>query len=238
MSLVGLNMNMAPVLDVGQPNLDAHLVGRCFSDTPSLVTSLGKIVITALQEAGIMAVGKHFPGLGGATMDPHVHLPTIDTTLEEMQSIHLPPFAGAIEAHVSAIMSSHAVYPAFAPGIPATVSTAIITHLLREKMGFDGLVISDDLEMGAIANQRGVPEGAADAFTAGVDLLLVCSRQAELMASIRLIRDKLLEGAIAFERLEKSLERVKKCKDRFLSPPKKISLKAVETYFQKGAAYS
>ena len=238
MSLVGLNMNMAPVLDVAQPNLDSHLVGRCFSDTPLLVTSLGEIVITTLQEAGIMAVGKHFPGLGRANMDPHLDLPTINATLEEMESIHLPPFAGAIEAHVSAIMSSHAVYPALEPGIPATVSTTIITHLLREKMGFDGLIISDDLEMGAIANERGVPEGAADALAAGVDLLLVCSRQADLIASIRLIRDKLLEGAISFDRLETSSERVRNCKDRFLSPLKRISLKGVKTHFDKGVRSS
>jgi len=231
MSLVGLNMNMAPVLDVAQVHMDAHLVGRSFSQDPLLVTKLGKTVITTLQQGGIMAVAKHFPGLGNADMDPHLHLPTINATFKEMESVHLPPFQGAIEANVSAIMSSHAVYPALEPGIPATLSRKIITNLLRKKMRFSGLIISDDLEMGAIANERGLPEGAADAFEAGVDLLLICKSQSILLDSIELLRDKILKGDISYERLEKSLERINKYKKRFLYPRKKISLKAVKEYF-------
>jgi len=231
MSLVGLNMNMAPVLDVAQPNMDSHLVGRSFSHEPLLVTRLGEVVIDTMQQGGIMAVAKHFPGLGKSDLDPHLHLPYINATCEEMESIHLPPFAGAIEANVSGIMSSHAVYPALEPSIPATLSRKIMTDLLREKMCFDGLTISDDLEMGAIAKGRGLPEGAADAFEAGIDLLLICKSQSHLVNSIKLIRDRLLRGDISFERLERSLERVTNYIGRFLYPPKKISLKAVREYF-------
>ncbi len=231
MSLVGLNMNMAPVLDVAQPNMDAHLQGRPFSDDPLKVTALGKIVINALQQGGIMAVAKHFPGLGRSNLDPHVHLPTVSATSEEMKSIHLLPFAGAVEAHVSAIMSSHAVYPALDPGIPATLSRRIMTGLLREGMRFEGLIISDDLEMGAIMNERGLPQGAADALEAGIDLLLICRNQSHLLSSIELIRDKVLKNEISYERLEGSIERIAKHKRRFLYPPKKISLKAVKEFF-------
>ncbi|UCH00797.1 MAG: beta-N-acetylhexosaminidase [Deltaproteobacteria bacterium] len=231
MSLVGLNMNMAPVLDVAQPNMEPHLVGRCFSHEPLLVTRLGKIVINTLQQGGIMAVAKHFPGLGNADLDPHLQLPTINATYEEMESIHLPPFASAIEANVSAVMSSHAIYPALEPGMPATLSRKIITDLLRERMQFDGLIISDDLEMGAIAKERGLPEGAADAFEAGIDLLLICSNQAHLLDSIEVIRDRLLKGDIPYERLESSSERIARYKRRFLHPSKRISLKAVREYF-------
>lgn len=231
MSLVGLNMNMAPVLDVAQPNMDSHLVGRCFSHEPLRVTKLGKIVINTLQQGGIMAVAKHFPGLGKSDLDPHLHIPYINVTSEEMGSIHLPPFAGAIEANVSAIMSSHAVYPALEPGIPATLSRKIMTDLLREKMHFDGLIISDDLEMGAITKERGLPEGAADALDAGIDLLLICKNQSHLLDSIELIRDRLIKGDIPHERLERSSDRITKYKKRFLYPPKRISLKAVKEYF-------
>ena len=231
MTLVGLNMNMAPVLDVAQPNLDSHLIGRCFSDSPLLVTRLGKIVINTLQQGGIMAVAKHFPGLGKSDLDPHLNLPTINATFEEMESVHLPPFVGAIEANVSAIMSSHAVYPAFEPDVSATLSRKIITDLLREKMHFNGLIISDDLEMGAIAKKRGLPEGAANAFDAGIDLLLICKNQTHIIDSIELIRDKVLKGEITYERLEKSLERIAQYKKRFLYPRKRISLKAVKEYF-------
>jgi beta-N-acetylhexosaminidase len=231
MSLVGLNMNMAPVLDVAQPNMDAHLVGRPFSHEPLQVIALGKIVINTLQQGGIMAVAKHFPGLGKSDLDPHQDLPTVSATSEEMESIHLPPFAGAIEAHVSAIMSSHAVYPALDPGIPATLSRRIMTDLLRESMRFDGLIISDDLEMGAIANERGLPGGAADALEAGIDLLLICKNQSHLLASIELIREKVLKEEIPYERLERSIARITKYKKRFLYPHKKISLKAVKEFF-------
>jgi beta-N-acetylhexosaminidase len=231
MSLVGLNMNMAPVMDVAQVNMDPHLVGRSFSQDPLAVSKLGKIVINALQQGGIMAVAKHFPGLGKSDLDPHLSLPTINATSEEMESTHLPPFADAIKANVSAIMSSHAIYPALEPGIPATLSQKIITNLLREKMHFSGLIISDDLEMGAIAKERGLPEGAADAFNAGIDLLLICKNQSLLLDSIELIRDKVLKGEIPYERLEKSLERIAKYKKRFIHPSKRISLKALKEYF-------
>ncbi|MGM0382435.1 MAG: beta-N-acetylhexosaminidase [Thermodesulfobacteriota bacterium] len=231
MSLVGLNMNMAPVIDVAQVHMDSHLAGRSFSQDPLLVTTLGKIVINALQQGGILSVAKHFPGLGKSDLDPHLHLPTIHATLEEMESVHLPPFQGAIEANVSAIMTSHAVYPALDPGMPATLSETIISNLLREKMRFSGLIISDDLEMGAIAKERGLPEGTADAFEAGIDLLLICESQSLLLDSMVLIRDKILRGEISHERLEKSLERINKYKNRFLYPHRKISLKAVKEYF-------
>lgn len=232
MSLVGLNMNLAPVMDVAQVDMDSHLVGRSFSRDPLIVTKLGKIVINTLQQGGIMAVAKHFPGLGKSDLDPHLHLPTVNATSQEMESVHLLPFAGAIEANVSAIMSSHAVYPALEPGRPATLSIKIITDLLREKMSFDGLIISDDLEMGAIAKERGLPEGAADAFEAGIDLLLICSNQSNIIDSMEFIRDKVIKGEIPYERLEKSLDRIIKYKKHFLHPFKRISLKAVKEYFR------
>ena len=232
MSLVGLNMNLAPVMDVAQVDMDSHLVGRSFSQDPLIVIKLGKIVINTLQQGGIMAVAKHFPGLGKSDLDPHLHLPTVNATSQEMESVHLPPFAGAIEANVSAIMSSHAVYPALDPDMPATLSRNIVTDLLREKMSFNGLLLSDDLEMGAIAKERGLPEGAADAFEAGIDLLLICSNQPNIIDSMEFIRDKVIKGEIPYERLEKSLERIAKYKKRFLYPRKRISLKAVKEYFR------
>jgi len=232
MSLVGLNMNMAPVLDVANPDIDAHLRGRSFSGDPLLVAELGRIVIHTMQQAGIMAVGKHFPGLGRSDRDPHLDLPTVGATLEEMESVHLPPFAGAIEAGVSAIMSSHALYPALDPGVPATLSRKIMTELLRDKMDFGGVVISDDLEMGAIEQERSLPQGAADAFEAGIDLLLICMDQSLLRESIEHLRNKLLREEISSERLHESLRRIAEAKKRFLSPRKRIVLKKVREYFQ------
>jgi beta-N-acetylhexosaminidase len=116
--------------------------------------------------------------------------------------------------------------------VPATLSREIMTGLLRKKMGFGGLIISDDLEMGAIDKERGLPEGAADAFEAGIDLLLICRDQSLLLESIEHIRNKALKGDISYERLQESLERIAACKRRFLYPRKRIILKAVKEYFE------
>jgi len=233
MALVGLNMDMAPVLDVARPKIDPHLEGRCFSENPQVVTMLGKIVINELQQGGIMAVAKHFPGLGKAGLDPHLQLPIIAANQDEMESVHLPPFAGAIEANVSAIMSSHAVYPSLDQSLPATLSANIMSTLLRKKMGFSGLIISDDLEMRAIARLTGVPEGAANAFDAGIDLLLICSKQDYLLESIAIIKDRLIEGDISYERLRGSLKRIGKYKSKFLFSHKIVSLNSVKRYFER-----
>jgi beta-N-acetylhexosaminidase len=232
MALVGLNMDLAPVLDIAQKNMEAHLSGRCFSSEPSLVAGLGETVISTLQQGGIMAVAKHFPGLGKADLDPHLNLPIIEAPLEEMNSIHLLPFGRAIEADVSAIMSSHAVYPALDPGVPATLSRKILTDLLREKMQFKGMVISDDLEMGAISKEIDVPQGVSDAFDAGVDLLLICKDQTNIIDSVEFVRDRFLRGEISSERLERSLKRIALYKRRFLHPLKKVTLKRVKEYFK------
>ncbi len=231
MSLVGLNMNMAPVMDVTQPGMDSHLEGRTFSNDPFMVARLGTLVIKTMQQAGVMSVSKHFPGLGGADIDPHRHLPYIRATREEMDSTHLYPFLEAIKAGVSAVMGSHAVYPALDPETPATLSRAIMTGLLREKMGFQGLIISDDLEMGAISGKRGVPDSAADAFEAGNDLMLICENQDLIVDGIDSIKKRVDKGRISSKRIKGSLERIKNYKVFYLHPYKKVSLENAERYF-------
>jgi len=129
-------------------------------------------------------------------------------------------------------MSSHAVYPALAPGVPATPSRKIMGELLRDKMGFKGLAISDDLEMGAINEEKGLHEGAADAFEAGIDLLLICKDQSLLRESIEHLRNKLLRGEISYKRLHESLSRIAETKNRFLSPRRRVILKRVREYFR------
>jgi beta-N-acetylhexosaminidase len=210
MKMVGLNMNLAPVLDVQRGELEKHLDGRSFGNDPEKVAVLGKTVIRAFQDNGVMAVAKHFPGLGRATVDPHFHLPRIEVGLEELEHINLPPFKAAIEAGVSAIMTSHAIYPALDSESPATLSPVILTELLREKMAFEGLIITDDLEMGAIAENWHVAEGAAKAFEAGADILLICKEQKNVLESIHLLRSKVLQGEITSNRLSQSVKRINK----------------------------
>ena len=210
MKMVGLNMNLAPVLDVQRGELEKHLDGRSFGEDPEKVALLGKTMIKALQDNGVMAVAKHFPGLGRTAVDPHFQLPRIEVGLEELEQINLPPFKAAIEAGVSAIMTSHAIYPALDSESPATLSPVVLTELLREKMAFEGLIITDDLEMGAIAEHWHVAEGAAKAFEAGADILLICKEQRNVLESIHLLRSKLLQGEITSERLSQSVKRINK----------------------------
>jgi len=232
MKLVGLNMNFAPVMDVRKGDAEKHLIGRTFSDDHKIVARLGGIVIKTLQENGVMAVAKHFPGLGQAGIDPHFHLPVIKSDKKEMEKVNLPPFKSAIKAKVAGIMSSHALYPALDPENPATLSPVILNNLLREKMGFKGLIITDDLEMGAITGKYGVDQGALDSFKAGADILLICKEQKNILDAIELIEKKILSKEIQEERLDQSIARIMKTKMKYLKGMSKISLKKVEKYFK------
>ena len=235
MKVVGLNMNLAPVVDVQRGEIEKHLAGRSFGEDPEVVAFLGRTVVKRLQENGIMAVAKHFPGLGRADVDPHFHLPKINIDLEELERINIPPFAAAIEEGVCGIMTSHAIYPALDPHRPATLSPLVLTELLRERMGFRGLTISDDLEMGAIAREWSVADGALQAFLAGADILLICKDQSHVHESLDLMRRARAEGTISTERLAQSIERVRKMKTKFLGNREEISLASVREYFRLSA---
>jgi len=231
MSLVGLNMNFAPVVDVRKGEPEKHLAGRTFGDEPEKVGLLGRTVVKFLQENGVMATAKHFPGLGRTSLDPHQHLPTIDVDAAEMEDINLPPFRATMDEGVTAIMSSHAIYPLLDPDFPATMSYKILTDLVREKLGFEGLVITDDLEMGAIKKKWGTANGAVASFKAGADILLICEDQSLVLESIRTLKDRLVQGEIPFERLHQSLDRISGAKASFLEQPDRISMESVRTYF-------
>jgi len=233
MALVGLNMNMAPVVDVRRGEPERHLDGRIFSNDPEKVALLGQSVVKSLQENGVMAVAKHFPGLGRATLDPHHHLPTIQADIGEIEEINLPPFRAVIKQGVSAVMTSHAIYPALDPVNPGTLSKRIVTGLLRERLCFEGMIITDDLEMGAIKKGWGVAKGAVAAFEAGSDLLLICEGQEEVLAGMETLRGRLLREEIPLERLHQSVRRIMGAKERFLRKGLEISIAQVKEHFKK-----
>jgi beta-N-acetylhexosaminidase len=235
MKIVGLNMNLAPVVDVQRGEIEKHLAGRSFGEDPELVAYLGRTVVKHLQKNGIMAVAKHFPGLGRADVDPHFHLPKINIDLEELERINFPPFVAAIDEGVCGIMTSHAIYPALDHERPATLSPTVLTKVLRERMGFRGLTITDDLEMGAIATERGVADGALESFQAGADILLICKDQTHVRESLDLLRQAVAKGTISAERLAQTLERIRETKARFLGHGEEISLADVEKYFRRSA---
>ncbi|MDC7236769.1 MAG: beta-N-acetylhexosaminidase [Sphaerochaetaceae bacterium] len=171
---LGINCNLAPVLDVNC-NKDNPVIGtRSYSDNPQKVADIATKIINTYEENNLLCVGKHFPGHGDTNLDSHLTLPTVDKDLDRLNKMEILPFKGAIDKGLPAIMTSHILYPALEKkAIPATISKTIITDFLRKKLGFEGLVFSDDMEMNAIKNYYGTEKGVIESLKAGADLMFV-----------------------------------------------------------------
>ena len=171
---VGFNLNFAPVLDVDTEPLNPVIGDRSFSKDPHIVASMGAGYIEGLQGAGVMACGKHFPGHGGTTLDSHLDLPVETTPRALMRQRELVPFQRAIRHSVAMIMPAHVLYTQWDDHHPATLSKKILQTLLRQSLGYKGLVISDDLCMQGIARLGILEDLAVESFAAGIDLPLIC----------------------------------------------------------------
>lgn len=171
---VGITMNLAPVLDVAPQGLDSVMADRVFGHEPELVAHLGKVVIEALQNNGIPATAKHFPGIGRTTVDSHVDLPYLDVELKLLDSTDLVPFRAAVGSGVEAVMLSHVVYRDLDPEWPASLSSIIARDLLRQDMGFKGITMTDDLDMGAIAGHFDIQTAVGRISGAEIDIALIC----------------------------------------------------------------
>ena len=211
---LGMDVNLAPVLDVlteaYSPNIGIRSYGRDWR----VVAELGAARIAALQQGGLSACAKHFPGKGHAPVDAHLGLPVIPSTWQEMEAVHLKPFVQAIDTGVDLIMSSHPYYPNLDPYPKkiATFSRRIIHDYLRTELNFPGVIVSDDLEMGAIKEICSVGEAGILAAQAGHDLLLVChSPQAQKMVYTSLLEAH-KNKHLSLPELEESTERINRLK--------------------------
>jgi beta-N-acetylhexosaminidase len=174
LAAAGFNLDFAPVMDV-DTNPDNPVIGdRAFGRDVRTVMRHGVAFVRGLGEAGVLACAKHFPGHGDTVLDSHLALPTVDHDLARLTRTEIPPFRAASGAGVAAMMTAHVVYPALDPGVPATMSRAICQALLRREIGFEGVLFSDDLEMGAVARHHRIEDAAVEAVWAGCDVLLVC----------------------------------------------------------------
>ena len=214
---VGISMNLAPVLDVSPAGQGLFMEKRALGGEAGVVARLGSLVIKVLQEEGVAACAKHFPGLGAAVLDPHLKLPVVERSRAEILACDLEPFRAAVVAGVASFMTSHTIYKGLDPGTIATLSPTILTKLLRQELGYDGLVITDDLEMGAIENAMSVPEAACAAFMAGVDLLLICHDHDKVVRSHERLVAEVDAGVVSRQRLEQSLYRIGRVVDRFVA---------------------
>lgn len=216
---MGINMNLAPVVDVNNNPSNPVIGVRSFGEDPYQVARLGAAMVTGYREAGIITCLKHFPGHGDTAVDSHLSLPVIPHAIERLEALELIPFQKAMEAGADSIMIAHMYLPALMPDemVPATISPVVVTKLLREKLGFAGLIISDCMEMEALAHTVGTQQGAVKALQAGIDLVLVSHQYALQRGSIEAIQAAIQYGMLSSERLQQAAERVLQLKARTLS---------------------
>lgn len=226
LAAVGINMAMAPVLDVNDNPTNSVIgsLNRSFGPTPELVETSALPYVAGLHDAGVLSVGKHFPGHGATTADSHKALPFVEKDRASLEAVDIAPFRAAVGIGIDAIMPAHVVYPALDPsGLPATVSAPIQTGLLREQMGFDGLIVTDDMGMAGITQIYPPEESGVQAVLAGADVVL-CVRNVGIDGSctpekFEGIRDGLLDavasGRIPEERVDASVRRILAAKARY-----------------------
>lgn len=202
----GINMNFAPVLDVNT-NKDNPIIGeRAFSSNADDVVAGSKVVIKEYEKYGIITVGKHFPGHGAASADSHKTLPTISLSKEEMQE-HIKPFEEAIKIGLPAIMAAHVLYPAFDETNPASISKKIIEELLVNEMDFDGVIITDDMEMNGIKGFTRF-EACIKAINAGVNMFIFRDTTKDIVELIEKLEKAVIEGIIPEEKIENSFDKI------------------------------
>lgn len=211
---LGVNVDFAPVLDVNNNPSNPVIGVRSFGEDPALVGALGSRVAAGIQERDLVACGKHFPGHGDTDVDSHSELPVFPHDRARLDRTELPPFEAAIDAGVDAIMTTHVAFPALTGSEtrPATVSEAVVTGLLRDDLGFDGLAVTDCLEMDAIADGVGTTEAAVQAIAAGCDLLTVSHSPDAQDAAMRAVYDAVRSGRLSEARLDETVSRVLEAK--------------------------
>ena len=220
----GINFNLAPVLDCFT-NQDNSVCGnRCFATDPDKVALFGCRYIDGLRDAGVIACGKHFPGHGDTDVDSHLALPIVNKSLENMRAVELKPFAAAIRAGIPSIMSAHVVFPAIEPDrVPSTVSRKVMTGLLRQEMGFDGLIISDAIEMKAVLDLFGIEEGTRRALDAGIDIALICHSAQQATDAMEHLLKCRRDGTFSEENISEHYQRIVACKRQYTLPEGEIA---------------
>ncbi|MFF2088893.1 beta-N-acetylhexosaminidase [Paenibacillus sp. NPDC058174] len=215
LKLTGFNMNFAPVLDVNSNPANPIIGTRSFGATAELVSRMGMAEMKGIRENGIIPVVKHFPGHGDTSVDSHLELPIVNKTREELAKLEWLPFEAAIEQKTDAIMVAHILYPHLDPDKPASISAAIIGDVLRGKMGYDGVVMTDDLTMGAITKNYGLAEAALDSVQAGSDIVLIAHGYDNALQVRDAILKSMQDNKLSVERIDKSVRRILSLKQRY-----------------------
>jgi beta-N-acetylhexosaminidase len=222
---VGINLDFAPVLDVLTNAKNPAIGDRAFSDRAGQVAVLGRTIVETLQAEGVAAAGKHFPGHGDTSVDSHDDLPVCDLPPDRIRAVELVPFRAAVDARVAFMLTCHVLFPAFDAEWPATLSHTVVHQLLKDELGFTGAVLTDDLDMKAIADRYTIEETVVRAIRSGCDGLLICGGDYDKKVRALEALIRAAEEDTAFQkRVEDALARMARQKERFLtaSAPSRI----------------
>jgi beta-N-acetylhexosaminidase len=216
---VGVNTNHAPVLDVNT-NPDNPVIGvRSFGDDPRQVAQLGAAYVQAAQAAGVLTTVKHFPGHGATAVDSHLDLPVVSKDVADFRREDLLPFAEAVRAGAAGLMTAHILYPALDPEHPATLSSRILTDVLRGELGFDGVTFTDSMAMTAVAARWPRGQAAVAALRAGADIVLACGQHDAQWASIEAARRAVEDGTLDASTLSAAATRIARVKAQYVTAP-------------------
>jgi beta-N-acetylhexosaminidase len=215
---VGITLDYAPVLDILTNPKNPVIGDRALHERAEEVARLGRVIVRTLQQEGVAACGKHFPGHGDTSQDSHFELPLVEHPPDRLRAVEFEPFRAAIHEGVAFIMTAHVQVPALDETHIATLSPIVVQQVLREELGFDGVILSDDLEMKAVTAQISVPSAAVQAINAGCDGVLVCSGDVDLQAATLEALVKAVETQeISQTRLDNAFKRLRGAKERFLA---------------------
>ena len=218
LAAVGIDIDFAPVLDVWSNPRNTVIGDRAFGTTPADAARLGLALARGLARGGVVPCGKHFPGHGSTAGDSHLVLPRVTASRRRLEQIDLAPFVRAIRARIPALMTAHVVYAALDPRRPATLSSRICHDLLRSRLGFRGVLFSDDLEMQAVAGRQTPERAAVGALAAGCDMLLVCESLDAAIRAMDGVEHAVSRGGLDAKALTRSLLRIQGLRRRTAAP--------------------
>ena len=213
---IGVNMNMAPVVDIAPEGVESIMAKRAFGSDPKWVSAMAMAVIDGFQQNRIMAVAKHFPGIGRTVLDSHLDLPDLDVNEKELSQFDLIPFVKTIRGKVAGVMLSHIRYTGIDPVWPASLSPAVTKSLLRKKLGYNGVVMTDDLDMGAIKPRYDIETAIRQILVSDVDIALICHNGQDIEAAHHCLRRSMEEDNALMHAGQRSVERILTLKRTFL----------------------
>lgn len=214
MRAFGLNMNFAPVLDVNSNPSNPVIGDRSFGSTVQTVSGIGIEEMKGIQSSGVIPVVKHFPGHGDTSVDSHKELPVVNHDLSRLRQIEFAPFAEAVRQGADAVMAAHLLVPKLDPEAPASLSRVIIQDYLRGELGFQGVVVTDDMTMGAIAKSMSIEAAAVKAVQAGADIVLVGHDDAKQQAVLNALKQAVRDGIVTSQSIDDSVYRIAKLKQK------------------------